>query len=293
MEEFIDIKVNSAELENVDVAQDTSINIGVYEHAYFDRPWHYHPEFELMLITKGFGTRMVGDHFEKFDEGDLVLLKGNLPHAWISDPYFTKTDNNEACKSVYIQFHKKVFGTHFIEIPEMQGVRTMLEKAERGIKILGVNRDEISQQMLLIHELSPIEKILALIRMIDLIEHTEYELLASQKYYDNKVKFKEERMTNMHNYIMQNFQNELNITTCAKQLNMTTTSFCRFFKKQTNVPFSAYLNYIRINFSQKLLSNTDLPIKSIAYDSGYSSVVYFNQVFKKLTGLSPRQFRKR
>lgn len=283
--------VLSAELEKIEVPQRASFNVGKYNDLSFRRPWHYHPEFEILLITKGFGTRMVGDHFEKFKEGDLVLLGGNLPHSWVSDSHFLKEDNNDTCESIYIQFRKTVFGTHFIDMPEMQSIRTILSKSDRGIKIMGKYKEEIAQQMLFLEKQSPLEQMLTLIRVLDLIHRTDYEVLASSNYTQRGI-FKSNKMTTTHNYIMQNFKQEIDVNTCAEHLSMTTSSFCRFFKKQTNVTFSVYLNYLRINFAQKLIRNTTMPIKEIAYECGYTSIVYFNQKFKKLTGVSPGEFRK-
>jgi len=282
--------VLSAELENIAIQQKSSINIGIYKDAYFRRGWHYHPEFELLLITKGYGTRMVGDHFEQFAEGDLVLLGGNLPHAWISDPYFLKEDNDEVCESIYVQFRKSVFGTHFIDIPEFAGIRVVLSKAQQGVKVSGVHKEEIKNHMLRISDQTPMEQLLSLIRLLDLIFHTEYAVLASRNYIQQGI-FKSKKMTIIHNYMIQNFKNDIDVNTCARHIGMTTTSLCRFFKKQTNVTFSVYLNYLRINFAQKLIRNTEMQIKEIAYQCGYTSVVYFNQKFKKLTGISPRQYK--
>jgi AraC-like DNA-binding protein len=283
--------VISAELENIEIKQKTSFNVGTYHDSFFRRSWHYHPEFEFLLITKGYGTRMTGDHFEKFQEGDLVLLGGNLPHAWISDPHFLEKKNNDVCESIFIQFRKSVFGTHFIDMPEMESIRTILQKAERGIKILGTNKAEITRQMLSLKNQSPLEQMLTLIRILDLTHRSEYEILASNNYTQRGI-FKSEKMTKTHNYLMQNFKNEIDVNTCAEHVEMTTSSFCRFFKKHTNVTFSVYLNYLRINFAQQLLRKTELPIKVIAYECGYTSVVYFNQKYKKMTGVSPSEYRE-
>jgi YesN/AraC family two-component response regulator len=234
---------------------------------------------------------MVGDHFETFEAGDLILLGGNLPHAWISDPYFMQRDTREICESVYIQFRKSVFGTHFIDMPEMYNIRTVLQKAERGLKILGKQKELVSKQMMDLENLSPLEQMLSLIRMLDQIQKADYEILASSNYAQQGV-FKSNKMTSVHNYIMQNFKHEIDINQCAEYIGMTTSSFCRFFKKHTNVTFSIYLNYLRINLAQKLLRNTKMPVKEIAYECGYVSIVYFNQKFKKMTGVSPGEFRK-
>ena len=282
--------ISSAELESIAIHQKSSINVGVYQDAYFRRGWHYHPEFELLLITKGYGTRMVGDHFEQFREGDLVLLGGNLPHAWVSDPHFLKEDNNDECESIYVQFRKSVFGTHFIDMPELAGLRVVLAKAQQGLRISGTQKEQIIDRMRIISEQSPIEQLLTLIRMLDLVFHSDYEILASRNYMQQGI-FKSKKMTDIHNYMIQNFKNDIDVNSCAEHIGMTVTSLCRFFKKETNVTFSVYLNYLRINFAQKLIRKTDLPMKEIAFQCGYTSVVYFNQKFKKLTGISPREYK--
>ncbi|WP_066631447.1 AraC family transcriptional regulator [Labilibacter marinus] len=282
----------SAEPEKIEVSQNTSIKIGKYQSHYFTRPWHYHPEFELLLITKGYGTRMVGDHFEPFEEGDIVLLGGNLPHAWISAPHFFE-DNEDTCESIYIQFKKTIFGSQFIDIPELASVRNILAKAQRGLKINGHLKAEISALVHYTILQSPIDQLITLIKVLDMIQYSDYQLLASDNYLSSKVSFKSKKMSKVHNYIMQHFKEEIDINSCASLVKMTPSSFCRFFKKQTNVTFSVYLHYIRINFAQKLLINTELPIKEIGFECGYVSIIYFNQKFKTTTGLSPNEFRKR
>jgi len=46
----------------------------------FLRIWHYHPEFELVVILQSTGTRFIGDSIEKFEEGEVVLIGKNVPH---------------------------------------------------------------------------------------------------------------------------------------------------------------------------------------------------------------------
>lgn len=292
MEGLREKSVLSAERENINISERSSFYVGTYCDSFFRRSWHYHPEFELLLITKGYGTRMVGDHFEEFAEGDIVLLGGNLPHAWISDRQFEKNMESNACESIYIQFRKSVFGTHFIDIPEMESIRIVLNKAERGLKIMGKQKDIIGKEMLEINGKTSLEQLLVLIRLLDLIQKTDYQMLASKSYSQQSI-FHSDKMTLAHNYIMQNFKEEINVKDCAAHIGMTTTSFCRFFKKHTKVTFSVYLNYLRINLAQKFLLQTSMPVKEIAFECGYISIVYFNQIFKKKTGISPGEYRAR
>ena len=47
--------------------------------------WHFHPEYELHIITTSTGKFFVGDHIGSYAPGNLVLTGPNLPHNWVSE----------------------------------------------------------------------------------------------------------------------------------------------------------------------------------------------------------------
>ena len=65
-----------------------------------------------------------------------------------------------------------------------------------------------------------------------------------------------------------------------------------FSKKATGENFSSYLTRIRIEKAKLLLKNTDLKVYQIGEDVGFRSIYYFNRVFKQITGITPKEFRK-
>jgi hypothetical protein len=69
---------------------DKSFIIFKEEGPFFPCPWHYHSEYELVLVNKSTGVRQVGDHIGYFMEGDLVLMGPSLPHLWTNDPQYFK-----------------------------------------------------------------------------------------------------------------------------------------------------------------------------------------------------------
>ncbi len=77
----------------------------------FPYPWHYHPEYELVLIRKSTGRRMVGDHIGYFDEGDLVFMGPMLPHVWVNDPVFVNGEAGYLADAIVIQFVSDFLGT--------------------------------------------------------------------------------------------------------------------------------------------------------------------------------------
>lgn len=279
-------------LEKVVKPAQSSFHTGVYSQPFFDGAWHYHPEFELLLISNGRGTRLVGDHSEAFEVNDLVLLGGGLPHAFIPDPKYLEEDSVEFCESIYVQFKKDIFGLHFVDIPELKGVRKALRNSERGIKITGKHKEEIIELLKEIPEVNPLDQLLKLVKILDLITLSDYILLASEDYIKESFYFQSNRILKVHEYIMENYKKDISVDDCSEMVNMTTSSFCRYFKKQTNYTFTNYLNKIRIDFAKKLLSNTDLAIKEIGFECGYNSVPYFNKQFKKIEGIAPFAYRK-
>lgn len=64
------------------------------------------------------------------------------------------------------------------------------------------------------------------------------------------------------------------------------------FKKETEMNFSDYLKKIRIDNAKNMLLDTEQTVEDISYAVGYSDIKYFSRLFKKLTGLTPTEFRK-
>lgn len=277
--------------ENVSAREGNSIKLGVYEQSYFKRSWHYHPEAELLLITNGFGTRLVGDSSEEFARNDLILIGGNLPHAWISDPAFYKPGAKDFCRSIFLQFDLRMFGDQFILTPEMQPVLELIKKADRGLKILGHPRDKVINMIKAMPGCNGLQRLISLLSLLDMIRECELKPLASENYHHSRFYSRSTRINRVHEFIMENFKHDISLKTAANIACMQESSFARFFKSRTGKTFSEYLNDMRIDFACKLLNGTALPVSQIAYESGYNSMSYFNRKFRDIMGTSPNTYR--
>lgn len=60
------------------------------DEAFFQAPFHFHPELELVYIKESYGKRIIGNMVEHFTAGDMVFLGANLPHVWLNDEAFYK-----------------------------------------------------------------------------------------------------------------------------------------------------------------------------------------------------------
>lgn len=92
-------------------------------------------------------------------------------------------------------------------------------------------------------------------------------------------------------YIDQNYQNNINLDDVAKTVNMSYHYFSKFFKDSTGQNFTDYLTELRIEKAMLILKDTNVNIKAVCYEVGYSDPNYFSKIFKKNTGMTPTEYR--
>ncbi len=63
-----------------------------WECDYFDKPWHFHKEYELVLIDRTEGTRFIGDNVSHFQDGNLALIGPNIPHLYRNNEEYYKKE---------------------------------------------------------------------------------------------------------------------------------------------------------------------------------------------------------
>lgn len=93
-------------------------------------------------------------------------------------------------------------------------------------------------------------------------------------------------------YIDQNFNKNITLESVAKYVHLNPQYFSKYFKNAMNMNFVDYVSKMRINYSKKLLSETDLSINVISLKAGYMDCSYFCKVFKKYEGISPHKYRE-
>ena len=107
--------------------------------------WHYHTEVELIHFKKGEGTQFIGDSIKRFKAGDVVLVGSNLPHYWRFDDTFFE-ENTKAQADIRVShFNESFWGDQFLDLPENSNIRTILEKAKRGLQITGKTKQKVAE----------------------------------------------------------------------------------------------------------------------------------------------------
>lgn len=261
---------------------------------FFPVPWHYHPEYELVLVTKSTGRRMVGDHIGYFDEGDLVFMGPLLPHVWVNDEPFINGSAGYDADALVIQFLENFMGDTFLQLPETKDFTDFLQRSKQGIVIKGNTKKQITNLMVKMPAMNGMKRLSSLLTIFDLLATSnEYELLASPGFVQDISLTCSDRYSKISEYILRNFKREISLPEIAGVANMAVTTFCNFFKANYRVTFVEYLTNIRIGLACKLLADNKNNIIEVAYEVGFNNLGNFNRQFKRIKKMTPREYRKK
>lgn len=261
---------------------------------HFPSPLHFHPEIEILLVIQGTGTRFVGNSVERFSPGDLVMIGENVPHVWYSDKKPYKNDSDIISEAIYIQFNKEIFGEKFWNLPESNKINKLLEQSQMGIKLMGKSRENVALWMKRIINSSDFSRILTLLSILEIISlREEYHFLASSIACCGINKRDSNRLNKVYKYVIDNFQQEIKIEKAASLASYSPSAFCRYFKTRTHKTFSQFMNEIRIGHACRLLLDGNDCVSEICYLSGFSNVSYFIKRFRRITGFTPLEYRKK
>lgn len=244
---------------------------------------HYHDELEFLAIFSGEFVAVVDDVEYVAHPGDVVFINAGVPHKTMSKtPYNTGLiqfrENNfldsEIAKVIKYSARLGSLSESKIRILRSEELfKTFSEIAEESI-----NKKSAYE----LYVRSGIYKILGYMYRTGILTDAEelYNTKATQKIIP------------VLSYINQNYGEDVTLESASAMLGFDQSYFCRVFKAATGATFTEYLNFVRVCRAEKLLSRTSKSILEISEDVGFSSVSYFNRVFKKYRNCSPKHYRK-
>lgn len=243
---------------------------------------HYHDELEFVIVYEGsFAITVDGEEY--FAEGgDVVFVGSGVPH---STRYVTPS------KTGLIQFRENDFLSSSVTkiIKYTVKFNNLLESKIRIIRspelfgsldrlLLESDAKEGAFEMFVRSE---VYKILGLL-------YREGILLDTERFFASK---EIQKILPALEYVNKNYADNVTLDKASSLLGFDVSYFCRIFKSATGRTFTEYLNFVRICKAEKLLSETDKSILEISEAVGFSSMSYFNRVFRRIRNSSPGSYR--
>jgi AraC-like DNA-binding protein len=281
-------------LEKIPITHISSIAAKRVLKPYIDHSWHYHPEYEIILIEKSYGIRFLGNHIGNFNDGDLVFISSNLPHVWKNDKDFYAGNKDLFVDAYVIQFMEDALKEGFFDLPEFSHIKKLFVLGRQGVLIKGKDHKTISNLVREVVNAKGIDRLMLFIKTLDLIAKTkDFELLSSPGYTSTMNSVDTERINKVMNFITDNYAAEIDIEDIARLANLSVSSFCRYLKNRTHKTFSQVLNEVRIVNACKALVTSDKTITQICYSTGYNNISHFNRQFKLITGLTAKEYKNK
>lgn len=256
-------------------------------------PWHFHPEYELILSLDGAGYRIVGDNFATLSPGDLVLLGANLPHTYkYVDDFPHSEDPPSRPDCLLIQFDSHVW-SNLLDLPAFVSIRQLFRQAALGLVVQGEDRIAIEGWMRQMVQEQGVRRIILFFEILDTLARSDackpISSLAFQATFDSQT---EERINRVCHYISTNIDRPITIVEVAKLVHLSEGAFSRFFRAHLGKTFPTLLNELRVGRACQYLAETDMPVMQVAMACGYSNLSNFNRQFLKLKNMTPSHFRK-
>lgn len=253
--------------------------------------WHYHPEYQLTLVLKGSGYRLVGDTITPLRAGDLVLVGANLPHVWHQDT--VRGSEAKPVHAIIVRFLDSFLGHEFLQIPEAAALRRLLSRAGRGLQVTGETRDHVAHKMEALPNLTGLERLAGLLSILGVLAGSrELKPIASPGFAPQLSSGDQNRVERVLAFIHARLTEPLDRSAVAAEAHLSRGAFSRFFKLRTGKTLPQYVNELRVGRACSLLADEQLKVTDLALECGFQNLANFNRRFREITGLTPREYRR-
>lgn len=246
---------------------------------------HYHPYYEFYYLLSGTRKVFINDTIYSVKKGDLIAIpKGEL--------HRTTYIGGETHERIVMDFSDAFIAP----LIERIGYKAFDECFVNRQLSIPPNRREYVEELFgkIIREHNGVDDYSTTILTLYVYELIMFVLRCHENadYPCSVAEIGDDVISDAARYISSNFTQEFSLTQLAAKYNMSPSYFSRKFKLCTGFGYKEYLITIRILEACKLLLNTDLSITEIAEKCGFDDSNYFGDSFKKVKGISPREYRK-
>ncbi|UFH52676.1 AraC family transcriptional regulator [Spirosoma sp. KNUC1025] len=223
-----------------------------------------------------------------------MFVGENLPHTWRSNEEYFFNDHSLNIEVIVIQFLPDCLGEDLLKLPEAYLIPKLYEKAKSGMVLTGKANAKLAELMHRALTASNLDKIIILLSILKILAETdEYESIVNGRavfYQSNETDSL--RLNTVCSYTLSNYKKEITLEEISAISNLSVTSFCRYFKLMTNKTYYDFLIEIRISHACRALIEDKTPTEVICFDCGFNNVSNFYRHFKKVTGLTPLEYKR-
>ncbi|BAV05901.1 transcriptional regulator, AraC family [Filimonas lacunae] len=278
------------------VSKDNSVVVQEDILPYFYNYLHRHNEIQLTLIIKGEGTLIAGNYTQPFEPGDVYIIGANQPHIFKGDARYFKEPATDNSQAIHIFFNPEGCLSPLFSLPELESVKKFIALTENGLQLPARYTHIVSREMKRISKLSGFDRLFCFMKLLRFlaVQVESWRCLATGLgKFEVLMDTEGIRMNDVYEYTIENYAEDISLSKIARIANITPYAFCKYFKKHTRKTYFNFLNEIRVTEACKKMIRGDCDnIAHVAYTTGFNSIITFNRVFKKTTGMSPSEYTR-
>lgn len=245
--------------------------------------------YELVYFLDDSDCKMILDNQEYKIVGDTIVFREPNQHNQSFMPYESillcfsfeplKNDNKGEISQQNISMGK------IIKNPFVNNIKTIYHKSNQANyrKIF----EDIYKESLLNRQYSSYYFSAKLMEILYGLYHEN----KSSNLYTNDENVTDEDLLAILSYIHSNLNKYFTIQRMGKDLAISERSIYKLFKEHLKTTPVQYINECKLNYSKKLLLNSNISVHKIAIMSGYDNSTYYITLFKKRYGMTPLQYR--
>lgn len=260
---------------------------------YEDFPVHTHDFTELVVITNGRATHQIDNESYEIHTGDVYLLNKRIRHG------FTHVNNLALCN---IMFQPEKLLLPMFDLRQIEGFHSFFvfepyfRKSHKFRNKLRLDPERLKKVEEYIHEIHMefISKPEGFRNRIVLLLN-DLIIYLSRKYHQQYTEPAGEigKLSSVITHMERNYLKQIRLEELAEMAHLSERQFSRIFQHNFNQTPIDFLINMRISHACRLLTDTSMNIKQIAYETGFSDPNYFSRVFRKKHKISPVEYRNR
>lgn len=254
---------------------------------------HHHTEIEICYVKSGNGIFLVDGIRYSIEPGKVFVFFSNQTH-WI-----VKIDSVEPPCFLDLKFEPRMvwspgmnfFDDSFLRQLLSEGCQNCFEQSDKAVEIIRSNMEEMFAEC---QKTAPGSEIIIKANLykilVTLLRSSESEIRPITPYRNIQ---NLENMDKVIQYINTNISKKLSLEELADISCFSRTYFSVLFKELNGVSPWDYINIKRVELAKSMLRNSSQTVLYISSECGFSNLSNFNRIFKKVTGTTPTEFRKK
>lgn len=258
---------------------------------------HRHDFLEITYVISGSGIHIVGEREYETSRGDLFIINSDIPHG-----FFPMRDNSSSPVVYNCVFMPQFLDLSLISTGHFEDIISSFlfnslfpddYTPQPDLKLTGAEFKEIGDLFSKMYsEYKQMKK-----GYTDIIRAYLIELIVKIFRYLEHFPSKgslhrnKELIYKAIEYMKANYRTDITLSDLAMKSFISKNYFSRIFKEVTGTNVSDYIHFLRTDQACILLKTTDMKIADIASQVGFSDIKFFYEVFKRITGKTPGQYR--